>query len=215
MAPVAHRPFLEYLILQLKRHSLTDIVLCTGYLGEQIERYFGDGSRWGVHISYSREREPLDTGGAIKLAEKLVKEENFLVMNGDSFLEVDLNELIDYHLKRKALITMALVEVEHPRRYGAVEINEDGEIKSFVEKGETSGSKLINGGIYVLNKKVFDYIPEGKASLEKEVFPKLVGRGFYGILVKGFFIDIGVPEDYQRLQIQRDVLSNLVGGCDL
>lgn len=215
MALVAHRPFLEYLILQLKRHSLTDIVLCTGYLGEQIERYFGDGSRWGVHISYSREREPLDTGGAIKLAEKLVKEENFLVMNGDSFLEVDLNELIDYHLKRKALITMALVEVEHPRRYGAVEINEDGEIKSFVEKGETSGSKLINGGIYVLNKKVFDYIPEGKASLEKEVFPKLVGRGFYGILVKGFFIDIGVPEDYQRLQIQRDVLSNLVGGCDL
>ena len=209
MAFVANRPFLEYLILQLKRHNLTDIVLCIGYLGEQIQEYFGDGSKWGVHISYSYERKPLGTGGAIKLAEWLIKEDNFLVMNGDSFLDVDLNRLIDYHVKREALATMALVEVEDPGRYGAVEMDENGEIKSFVEKEGSTKSRLINGGIYVLNREFFGYIPEGTVSLEKEVFPKLIGKGFYGMLTKGYFIDIGVPEDYKRLQENPQALLEL------
>lgn len=200
MVLVADRPFLEYLILQLKRHSLIDVVLCTGYLGEQVQGYFGDGGGWDVRISYSQEKESLGTGGAIKLAENLIKAENFLVMNGDSFLDLDLNRLVDYHSEKKALTTLALVEVEDSARYGAVEMNEKGEIESFVEKGRSSRSKLINGGIYVLNRKIFDYIPEGKVSLEQEVFPKLIGKGFYGMPVQGFFIDIGVPEDYKRLQ---------------
>ncbi|MCD6468888.1 MAG: nucleotidyltransferase family protein [Thermoplasmata archaeon] len=210
MALIANRPFLEYLILQLKQYRLTDIVLCVGYLGERVKEYFGDGSRWDVHVSYSQESAPLGTGGAIRLAEKLVQAENFLVMNGDSFLDIDLNRLIDYHLERKALATMALAEVEDPARYGAVEINEKGEIESFVEKGESSGSKLINGGIYVLDRKVFDYIPEGKVSLEREVFPKLIGRKFYGVPVKGYFIDIGIPEDYERLRRNPQMLVELI-----
>ena len=211
MILIADRPFLEYLILQLKRYSLTDIVLCTGHLGEQIREYFGDGGRWGVQITYSYEKRPLGTGGAIKLAERLIKEDNFLVMNGDSFLDVDPNRLIEYHLTREALVTTALVEVEDPRRYGAVEVNENGEIKSFVEKcqEETTGLKLINGGIYVLNREIFRYIPEGTVSLEKEVFPKLIGKGFYGMLTKGYFIDIGVPEDYKRLQENPQALLEL------
>jgi len=209
MAPVAGRPFLEYLILQLRQRGLTDIVLCIGYLGEQVKRYFRDGSKWGVSISYSEEKKPLGTAGAVKLAEKLVQEENFLVMNGDSFLDIDLNKLIDYHLGERALATIALAEVGDPTRYGAVEINEKGEIKSFVEKGECSESKLVNGGVYVFNKEIFNYIPEGKTSLEKEVFPKLVGKRFYGMPVKGFFIDIGVPEDYKRLQNDPEVLLEL------
>ena len=200
MAPVAGRPFLEYLILQLRGQGFTDIVLCIGYLGDQVRAYFGDGSDWDVHISYSHEPEPLGTGGAVKLAEALVREDNFLVMNGDSFLDIDLNGLVNYHFEKRALATMALVEVENPARYGAVEINERGEIKNFVEKGMSSRSKLINGGIYVFNRKIFDYVPQGKVSLEKEVFPRLIGKGFYGMPVKGFFIDIGVPEDYKWLQ---------------
>jgi len=200
MVSVANRPFLEYLIFQLTSHSLTNVVLCIGYLGEQVRRYFGDGRRWGVHISYFQEKEPLGTGGAIKLAEKLVQGENFVVMNGDSFLDVDLNRLIDCHLGKKALATMALAQVEDPTRYGAVEINAKGEIEDFVEKGQGSQSKLVNGGVYVLNRRIFDHIPEEKVSLEKEVFPNLVGKGFCGMPVKGFFIDIGVPEDYKRLQ---------------
>ncbi|HEC32212.1 MAG TPA: nucleoside-diphosphate-sugar pyrophosphorylase [Deltaproteobacteria bacterium] len=209
MALIANRPFLEYLILQLKRYGLTDIVLCIGYLGEQMKEYFDDGSRWDVHISYSWEKEHLGTGGAIKLAEKLVKEENFLAMNGDSFLDVNLKKLIDYHLKQRALATMALAEVENPLRYGAVEIDGKGEIKSFVEKGKSSNSKLINGGIYVFNKEIFDYIPIEKVSLETEVFPKLIGKRFYGMPTKGFFIDIGVPEDYKRLEANPNILLGL------
>jgi D-glycero-alpha-D-manno-heptose 1-phosphate guanylyltransferase len=210
MAPIADRPFLEYLILQLKREGLTDIVFCTGYLGAQVQGYFGDGHNWGVHISYSQEKEPRGTGGAVKLAEKLLQEENFLAMNGDSFLEVDLGKLVDCHLGRKAVATMALAEVEAPTRYGAVKVNERGEIESFVEKGQSSRSKLINGGVYVFNREIFDYIPEGKVSLEKEVFPKLIGKGFYGMPVKGFFIDIGVPADYKRLEADPTVLLRLV-----
>lgn len=217
MASVAGKPFLEYLIWQLKRYDFRDIVLCIGYLGDQVRAYFGDGSDWGVHISYSHEPEPLGTGGAIKLAEVLVREENFLVMNGDSFLDIDLNGLINYHLEKGALATMALVKVEDPTRYGTVEINEKGEIGNFVEKGKSSGSKFVNGGIYVFNRKVFDYIPESKVSLEKEVFPKLIGKGFYGRPVKGFFIDIGVPEDYKWLQENPQallrVLENTDGRC--
>jgi len=217
MAPVAGRPFLEYLILQLRGHGFTDIVLCIGYLGDQVRAYFDDGSDWGVYILYSHEPEPLGTGGAIKIAAELVEEENFLVMNGDSFLDIDLHELVNYHLKKRALATMALVEVEDPARYGAVEIDENGELENFAEKGESSKSKLINGGIYVFNRKIFDYIPRGKVSLEKEVFPKLIGKGFYGRPVKGFFIDIGVPEDYEWLQENPQallrVLENMGGRC--
>jgi D-glycero-alpha-D-manno-heptose 1-phosphate guanylyltransferase len=206
LAPVADRPFLEYLILQVKNQGFIDIVLCIGYLGEQIQNYFGDGNRWGVQISYSQEKELLGTGGAIKLAQRVIKEDNLLVMNGDSFLQVDLNKLITYHLKKEAQATIALVEADDSTRYGAVEINEEGEIENFVEKGERSRLNLINGGVYLLNRKVFDDIPEGKTSLEREVFPRLIGKGFYGMPVKGFFIDIGVVEEYQRLQSQSDVL---------
>ncbi len=211
LAWVADRPFLEYLIMQVKNQGFIDIVLCIGYLGEQIQNYFGDGNRWGVHLSYSQEKELLGTGGAIKLAQGLVKEENFLVMNGDSFLQVDLNKLITYHLEKEAQATIALVEVEDSTRYGAVEINEAGEIGSFVEKGARSRSTGINGGVYLLSREVFNHIPQGKTSLEKEVFPRLIGKRFYGMLVKGFFIDIGVVEDYQRIQSQRDVLLKSVG----
>lgn len=206
MVPVAGRPFLEYLILQLRRQDFTDIVLCIGYLGKQVREYFGDGSSWGVKISYSEENEPLGTGGAVKLAKRLIRGEQFLAMNGDSFLDIEFKQLIDYHLKKRALATIALAEVEDATRYGTVEINDQGEIQSFVEKGQSSKSKLINGGIYVFSRKVFDYIPEGKVSLEKEVFPNLIGKGFYGLPVKGFFIDIGMPEDYKRLQANPECL---------
>lgn len=200
MASIAGRPFLEYLILQLKRQGFRDILLCTGYLGEKVREYFSDGKNWGVNILYSHEPEPLGTGGALKLAQKLIYGDDFLLMNGDSFLDVDFNKLINYHLKNKALATIALVEVENPARYGVVEIDETGKIKNFVEKTKSSRSKLINGGVYMFNRKVFNYIPEGKVSLEKEVFPQLIGKGFYGMPIKGFFIDIGIPEDYKWLQ---------------
>lgn len=205
------RPFLEYLVIQLRSYGFCDLVFCTGYLGEQIQAYFGDGSRWGVRIAYSQEREPLGTGGALKWAvDHLGEEREFLVMNGDSFLQVDLRALAAYHKTEGALATMALVLVNDTTRFGKVEIGGNGEIVRMVEKSG-GGAGLINGGIYVLSKAVLDFIPDGQVSLELDVFPKLLGKGFYGVLAEGFFIDIGVPEDHTRLQDNPEMLLRQLG----
>lgn len=201
MARIKEKPFLEYLVVQLKKYNLNDIILCTGFLSEKIEKYFENGNNWGVNITYSKESKPLGTGGAIKFAKDLILEDNFLVMNGDSFFDIDLRKLINYHYEREALTTMALVEVKDTKRFGVVKIGNNAEIESFFEKRKKQGLNLINGGIYLLNRKIFDYIPKSKeVSLEKEIFPRLIGKGFYGISFDNYFIDIGVPEDYRKLQ---------------
>jgi len=213
MAPVGGRPFLEFLILQLRKWGMQDIILCTGYLGNQIKEYFGDGKTWGIRIRYSEEDKPLGTGGAIKLASRFIEEECFLVMNGDSLLEVDLNAFIAYHYSRQALATMALVKIDDTSHFGKVDISPKGEIVRFVEKG-MSGSGLINGGIYIFNRKVLERIPADTISLEREVLPHLIGQRFYGMPVKGFFIDIGIPKNYKRLLSQPEVLSRIVEDCN-
>lgn len=203
-------PFLEYLVSQFKKYDLTDIIFCTGYLSEKIEKYFKNGNNWGVNITYSKESKPLGTGGAIKYAENLILEDNFLVMNGDSFFDIDLTKLVNYHFNKKALATIALVKIKDATRYGIVEINKDGEIERFIEKRNCSNSNLINGGIYILNKAVFNFITKDKKiSLEKEIFPKLIGKGFYGISFDNYFIDIGIPKDYKKIQENPEYLLKL------
>jgi len=211
MLNIEEKPFLEYLILQLKKYNLNNIILCTGYLKEKIEGYFGSGNNLGVNIFYSEESKPLGTGGAIKFAENLIEEDDFIVMNGDSLFDINLYELIDYHLKKKALATMALTKVKNKSRYGSVELSKDNKIKSFVEKLESSHFNLINGGIYILNRKIFEFIPEEKKiSLENDIFPKLIGKGFYGFHFDNYFIDIGIPEDYRKLQENPENLFELL-----
>jgi NDP-sugar pyrophosphorylase family protein len=215
MAPVAGKPFLEYLISRLKRHGLRDIVFCVGYRSAQIHKHFADGRGWGVRISYSQEKLPLGTGGTVKRAERLLdNEEDFLVMNGDSFLDVDLDMLIERHLNEKASVTMALVKMHGAERYGTVEMDEKGMIVDFSEKRGHSESQLINGGVYVFNRKVLDLIPEGNSSLENDIFPALAGNGIHGMAVEGFFIDIGVPGDYRRLQEDPQTLIRLTANGD-
>jgi len=197
---VGERPFLEYQILQLRRHNLTNVILCIGYLGKKIRQYFGNGDRWGVNITYSKEKEALGTGGAIKLAERLVKGDHFLVLNGDSYFNIDLGELIDFHIRQRALATLALLEIEKPERYGLVEVDENFGIVDFKEKGQAAKSNLINGGIYVFNRGIFDFIPKGKSSLEKDLFPGLIGKRFYGRPHAAYFIDIGIPQACREIQ---------------
>jgi NDP-sugar pyrophosphorylase family protein len=210
MVNIKGRPFLEYLVLQLKNYSLNDIILCTGYLKGKIENYFGNGNNLGVNIIYSEETEPLGTGGAIKFAENLIPEGDFIVMNGDSLFDIDLCKLIDCHLNKKAIASMALAKVKNTLRYGSVEMSKDNKIKSFIEKVEYSHLNLINGGIYILNRKIFKFIPEGeKISLENDIFPKLIGKGFYGISFDNYFIDIGIPEDYIKIQKNPECLLKL------
>lgn len=201
LAPVAGRPFLYYLIRQLTVHGFRDIVLSTGHLGEKIVESFGDGRDLGIHIDYSNEDRPAGTGGAVRLAEKHLEGDEFFVLNGDSFLDVDLEKLVEAHREHTAQVTMALARVDDTSRYGGVSVDASAKITRFEEKRAGACPGLINAGIYVLDKKIFDRIPNEPrpVSLEREVFPTLLGEEFYGHVVEAFFWDIGVPDDYAAL----------------
>ena len=182
MAPIAGKPFLEYLLLQLKKHGIDEVTLCVGYQAELIQSYFGMGNHWGLQISYSYEPDFRGTAGALKLAEALIHEQDFFVLNGDSLFDIELRALMHYHRSRKATATLALAHVEDTERYGVVGLNESGHIVSFIEKREGNSAGLINGGVYLFAREVLDLIPEGQmVSLEQHILPKLVGRGIYGL----------------------------------
>ncbi len=213
MAPISGTPFLEYLVLQLRHHGISEIVLSTGYLAEQIRDYFGDGSSLDVEIDYSHEESPMGTGGALKLADEKLTARNFMVMNGDSFLDLDISKLVGEHDRRSALVTMALTRVEDPKRYGSVVLDSSGRVDRLVENGVETGSALINAGIYVLNRSLLEKIHGGATpvSLEKDVFSKLMGAPFFGVVAEGFFIDIGIPKDYEYLDNNPQVLASAIG----
>ena len=201
LAAIGKKSFLELLIRQLQSQGISRLVMCTGYLADQIESELGDGRDWGVAIEYSRELRPLGTGGALKLAEPLLKDSSdFLVMNGDSFLEADLRQLIEFHRQHRGLTTMAGVQVENASRYGTLRVDPEGRVVGFLEKTGGDGPGLINAGVYVFQRNIFDCIPEGPASLERDVFPRILDRGMYVLRQRGMFIDIGTPEDYARAQ---------------
>ena len=201
MAAVGAQSFLELLIRQLRSHGIRRLVMCSGYLAEQIVSRFGDGSGWDVSITYSREMQPMGTAGAVKLAKRhLEGVADFLVMNGDSFLETDFARLFQFHRERNGLASMAVVAVEDAGRYGTVRIDPGGRVIGFTEKTGAGAPGLINAGIYVFNRAIFDHIPEGPASLEKDVFPNVLDQGVNALEQRGMFIDIGTPEDYARAQ---------------
>jgi NDP-sugar pyrophosphorylase family protein len=175
--------------------------MCTGYLANQIESEFGDGRGLDVEIKYSKETQPLGTAGAVKLAERhLGQVSEFLVMNGDSFLEINLQQLLQFHRDHGALVSMAVVGVEDASRYGTVQMDTNRKVTGFLEKAGSSGPGLVNGGVYVFDRDVLEHIPNGSGSLEKDVFPRLLNDGIFALEHQGMFIDIGTPEDYGRAQ---------------
>jgi len=211
MAPVGGRPFLEYLLCWLRASGIRDLVMCVGYKSSQIQRWLGDGSAKGFRVRYSVEEELCGTAGALRLAAKMVGAPTCVVLNGDSFLELDLEEIYRFHLSNQALATIALAMVEDAERYGSVQFNRDGKIAAFMEKSQegamqASGSRssqFINGGVYLLQRQLLDSIPFGQGvSLEKKIFPELVEGGLYGFPAPGFFIDIGVPADFIKAQVE-------------
>jgi D-glycero-alpha-D-manno-heptose 1-phosphate guanylyltransferase len=209
LASVGDKPFLELLVRQLCSQELRQLVMCTGYLAEQIQEVFQDGSDFGATIEYSKEAVPLGTAGALKLAQRYVQNESeFLVINGDTFLEIDLNEFILSHRKHGSLATMAVVPVENSSRYGTVQVGADGRILGFLEKTGQNAPGTINAGVYVFSNAAFALIPQGPVSLERDVFPLLMEQGFYAIEQRGMFIDIGTPEDYARAKKMSDRLAD-------
>lgn len=206
MVEARGKPFLEYQIEQLREQGLTDLILCVGHLAPQISEYFGAGQRWGVHIRYAVETDLLGTAGAIRNACHFI-EGTFLVLNGDSYLEMRFRDLLAFHqhqrsIDQRALGTIAAVRVEDGAAYGLLELDEHGRILCFREKAG-SGGGWINGGVYVLEPDVLGCIPAGRAvSIERDTFPLVLDRGWhlFGYRVQGFFVDIGTPEGCQRFQ---------------
>jgi D-glycero-alpha-D-manno-heptose 1-phosphate guanylyltransferase len=208
LAPIAGRPFLDYLFARLAAASIPNIVLCTGHRGEAIEEEYGNDGRCELSILYSVEYRQLGTAGALKNAQPAIRSNPFLLFNGDSLLDMDYEQLINAHRNSGAIATLALAKTMEPERYGSVVLSSNGEIEKFEEKSdhssERNSSGWINAGVYALHRKILDEIPEtaGPLSLEHDVLPKLVGRGLFGMICDGFFIDIGVPEDYERAQTE-------------
>jgi NDP-sugar pyrophosphorylase family protein len=209
LASVGDRPFLELLVRQLARQGIDQLVMCTGYLAEQIEKTLGDGNNFGVTIEYSKETVPLGTAGALKLAQRYIQHESeFLVLNGDSFLQIDFSELISFHRKHDSLATIAVVPVQNASRYGTVQVEADDRVLGFEEKTGDNVPGIINAGVYVFGNAIFTQIPEGPASLERDVFPNLLGLGVHAFEQRRLFIDIGTPDDYGRAKEMYDRLAD-------
>ena len=196
LAEVNNRPFIAYLLDQLSQAGVKKVVLCTGYLGEQIKATFGEYYK-GLTLFYSQERTTLGTGGALRQAFPLLKSEPVLVLNGDSFYQVDFINFLNQHIARKATASLLLAEVPDVSRYGSVQLSMNGEITSFEEKSKKTGPGLINAGVYLLNDAFLESIPANtNISLERETFPLWINKGLYGFQSKGNFLDIGIPQDY-------------------
>jgi NDP-sugar pyrophosphorylase family protein len=201
LAPIGDAPFLQLLVRQLRSQGIRHLVMCTGHLADQVEKEFGDGHKWDVEIAYSKESHPLGTAGAVKLAERDVPQDSdFLVMNGDSFLELDFSELIRFHQGHNGLISMAVRRVPDAARYGTVQLDALNRVVGFREKVGAPVPGIVNGGVYVFKRDILQNIPDGPGSLEKDVFPRLLEHGVYALEQRGMFIDIGTPEDYARAQ---------------
>jgi len=177
------------------------MVMCSGHLAAQVEEEFGDGHQWEVEIDYSKESRPLGTAGAVKFAERFLSGvPEFLVMNGDSFLQLDFCQLLRFHRKHGAIVSMAVRRVPEATRYGTVQLDASSRVIGFSEKSGARDPGLVNGGVYVFDRAILQRIPDGPASLEKDVFPDLLQHRVYALEQHGMFIDIGTPEDYARAQ---------------
>jgi len=199
MAPVNGKPFLHNIFQYLVRQQINEVVLSVGYKNEVIQNFFGDNYA-GIAIKYSVEIEPLGTGGGIKQAFELVNDFAF-VINGDTFFDVELAALKEFYGHSNCDMALSLKQLQNFDRYGTVKLDKEQRIQEFTEK-QLMSEGLINGGVYYLSKKLFDKVEvSNKFSLEKDVLEKYVHTlKFYGKTFGGYFIDIGIPEDYQKAQ---------------
>src|SRR5919109_367452 len=196
--PLVDRPFIAFMLDWLRGHGVDDVVMSCGHLASGVRNVLGDGSAYGVRLRYVEEPRPLGTGGAVKFAESLL-DERFLMLNGDVLTDLDVTAELALHEERGARATLALTPVEDPSAYGLVRASDDGAVTAFVEKPSPNeiDTHNISAGIYVLERSVLDLLePEQPASIEREVFPQLVGEGLYAYVGHGYWLDIGTPERY-------------------
>jgi len=204
MVDINGKPFLDILIEYVSSFGFNRFILCTGYKSKFIEDYYRK-KKTTVQFMISEEKKPLGTGGAIKNAEPLIQSDRFIALNGDSFCQVSLVKLQEFHQKKNSLLSLVLSEVNETEDFGSVRLSKTNEILEFEEKISSRKSVLVNAGIYFFETNLLSKIQSGgKVSLEHDFFPSLVGKGIYGYVVKEKLFDIGTPE---RLSIARNFFA--------
>lgn len=208
--PLVDRPFLRFMIDWLARHGVDDIVMACGFLPDALQEALGVEIPDGPQLRYVTEPEPRGTAGAIKFAADLL-DDRFFALNGDVLTDLDLTALLAQHDSSGARATLGLYPVDDPSSYGLVRRRPDGEITEFLEKPDPAeiDTDEVNAGCYVLEKSVLDLVaPDRDVSIEREVFPQLVGNGLYSRRLEGYWMDIGTPERY--LEACWDILCRRV-----
>lgn len=210
MALIQGRPFMEYVIRELARQGIDHVIFAVGYKGSMVEEYFRDGQDFGVRASYAYEETLLGTAGAIKNAARHMTGEEAFVLNADTFYRIDYGRLIKQKKAMDPDMALVLREVEDGARYGQALLTE-GRLTGFNEKTDSHGPGTINGGVYLMSRELIDRIPEGKVSLEQDMIPNWLSEGLKlgGFVNDGYFIDIGIPEDYYRFMedVEKGVLT--------
>ncbi len=199
LLPIAGKTITEHLFDLFKKYGIRDIIMCVGYMKEKIKDYFGDGSKFDIHITYVEEDEPMGTAGPIKLSKNLL-DDTFIVSNGDELKDIDIAKMHRLHVKKSALVTDALTTVADPSAYGVAKLS-GSKILEFVEKPKPGKepSNLINAGFYICEPSIIKYIPDGFAMLETDVFPKLAAEGkLRGFPFSGQWFDTGNMERYEK-----------------
>lgn len=225
MVPLVNKPVLAHIIDLLKRYGIDEVVITLQYLSDIIQDYFGDGSEFDIKINYSVEDVPLGTAGSVKRASKyLCDDEPFLVISGDALTDINLQEVIDFHMEKQAPATVTLARVVNPLEYGVVIIDDEGKIVRFIEKPGWADvvSDFVNTGIYVLEPEVLNNIDEGQVfDFSHDLFPLMIEEGNppYGYLAQGYWTDIGNPQEYARASddileggVKIDSLGEHIGG---
>ncbi len=217
VVPLVDRPFIAFMIEWLRRHGIEDVIMSCGFLATSVRNVLGDGSAFGIRLRFVEEPDPRGTAGALKFAESML-DERFLLLNGDVLTDIDLTAQLAQHERTGARATLALVPVDDPTAYGLVRLTPEHAVAEFVEKpssDQMEGTRvaaraggdrqlhtyanLISAGAYLLERDVLELVPEGRSvSIEREVWPQLIGNGLYGFPSESYWLDIGTPERYLK-----------------
>jgi mannose-1-phosphate guanylyltransferase len=210
VVPLVDRPFISFMVEWLRDQGVDDVIMACGFLATSVRNVLGDGTSAGVRLRFVEEPDPRGTAGALKFAEPML-DERFLMLNGDVLTDIPLAGQIAQHERTGAIATLALIGVADPSAYGLVRLNDDGSVKAFVEKpsADSIDTNLISAGAYVLERSILELIPPDRnVSIEREVWPRLIGAGLYGFASEGYWLDIGSPQRY--LQGTFDILEGNV-----
>jgi NDP-sugar pyrophosphorylase family protein len=210
LLPLGNRPFCFYQIEWLRKYGIKEIIFALGYLADKVKEVFFIEKNVNLSIDYVIENSYLDTAGAIKnVFNNKNIEEPCIVLNGDILTNINLFKIINFHYKKKSLLTLTLIKKRNPSSsYGIIKLKEDGKILEFSEKLKTTSTSLINAGIYIFQPEILTYIPNCyKYSLEKELIPNLIQKrkNIFGLVISGYWLDIGTH--YRYSQAQRDIKS--------